>query len=144
MKPINQQAPVMCRKSIAIQASPEKVWNLITRINEWELWQTDIENVTLHGELKPGTTFTWKTGGAKIKSTIHTVNPFSHFGWTGKTVGLYAIHNWIIVQQHEMIIVSVEESMEGILARIFKKTFNKNLEQGMERWLTLLKQASEK
>ncbi len=98
MKTINENAPVKCSKSISINAQPEKVWRILTDINNWSSWQTDISNPKLTGNLTPNSTFKWKTGGAKINSTIHTVNYLNQFGWTGKTFGMLAVHNWTIAQ----------------------------------------------
>jgi hypothetical protein len=144
MKSINNNAPVKCSKSIIIEASSVKVWTIMTDINNWSTWQTDITKPRLNGELRPGSTFDWKTGGAKIHSTLHTVEPFRHFGWTGKTFGMLAIHNWTLTEISEQAKVSVDESMEGFFANLFKKTFNKNLEKGMQTWLNLLKKECEK
>lgn len=144
MNSINNNAPVKCSKSITINASSEKVWNVLTGINQWAVWQTDIGNAKLNGQLKPEITFNWKTGGAKITSTIHTVEPFKNFGWTGKTFGMYAIHNWTLIETEGKTKVVVDESMEGFLAKLFKNSFNKNLENGMQKWLELLKREVEK
>jgi uncharacterized protein YndB with AHSA1/START domain len=144
MKSINNHAPVKCSKTIIIDASIEKVWSVITDINNWPNWQTDIDKSKLNGELKPNITFDWKTGGVKINSTLHTVEPYKQFGWTGKTLGLFAIHNWTLIETNGQINVSVDESMEGFLAKIFKESFNKSLEKGMLNWLVLLKQTCEK
>lgn len=141
--PVDSIAPVMCRKTITIQATPEKVWNVLTEINEWSSWQKDIPFARAEGEIVSGSTFKWKTGGAKITSKLHTVHPYTAFGWTGTTMGLYAIHNWQLQKVDGETIVTVEESMDGLLAKLFKKSFNKSLEQGMERWLVLLKKRAE-
>lgn len=144
MKNININAPVKCSKTITINASVEKVWKVMTNINKWSAWQTEISNPKLNGELRPDTTFDWKTGGAKIHSTLHTVKPFQHFGWSGRTFGMYAIHNWTLSETNGQSTVAVDESMEGFLAKLLKKSFNKNLEKGMQKWLDLLKKECEK
>lgn len=144
MKSINNNAPVKCSKTITINASSEKVWSVITNIDNWQNWQTDIKNERLKGELKPNSTFVWKTGGAKIHSTLHTVEPYKQFGWTGKTFGMFAIHNWTFTEVNGQTNVSVNESMQGTLAKLFKKLFNKNLEKDMQHWLELLKKECEK
>jgi len=144
MKSINNNAPVKCSKAITINASSEEVWNIITKINNWANWQTDISNPKLNGELKPNTTFDWKSGGAKIHSTLRTVEPFKNFGWTGKSFGIFAVHNWTLTKENGQIKVSVDESMEGFLAGLFKNIFNKNIEKGMQTWLDLLKNECEK
>jgi len=144
VKIINNNAPVKCSKTFTINSSSEKVWEVMTNIDNWANWQTDISNPKLNGELKPETTFDWKTGGAKIHSTLHTVEPFKYFGWTGKTFGIYAIHNWTLTETNGQTKVSVAESMDGFFAKLFKKSFNKNLEKGMQNWLDLLKIECEK
>jgi uncharacterized protein YndB with AHSA1/START domain len=141
---INHNAPVACSKTIIINATPEKVWSVMTDIDRWASWQTEISNPKLHGNLAPNSTFDWKTGGAKIHSTLHTVEPYKHFGWTGKTFGMKAIHNWTLTVENGQTRVSVDESMEGFLARLLKKSFNRNLTAGMQNWLDLLKKAAER
>jgi len=144
MNSINSKAPVKCNKTILINAKPEKVWAILTNIDQWANWQTDITKPKLNGQLKPSTTFDWKTGGAKIHSTIQTVEEFKYIGWTGKTFGMLAIHNWKLTTENGQTKVEVEESMEGLFAKLFRKSFNKNLEKGMQNWLDLLKTESEK
>lgn len=144
MKRINNNAPVTCSKSICINAKIENVWNVITGINQWTEWQTRISKSRLNGTLEVNSTFDWKTGGVKIHSTLHTVEFPRHFGWTGKTFGMFAIHNWNLDEREGQTIVTVDESMEGFLAQVFKKSFNRNLEQDMLLWLQLLKQECEK
>jgi hypothetical protein len=72
------------------------------------------------------------------------VEPERAFGWTGGTFGLKAIHNWRLVPEGDGVRVDIAESMDGLLARWFRSSFQRNLEQGMERWLQALKAACEK
>lgn len=144
MKPINNNAPAKCSKTIAINSDIKKVWHVLTDISNWTAWNTEVSNVKLNGKLQPKTTFDWKTGGTKIHSTLHTVEPFKSFGWTGKAMGTYAIHNWTLTETNGQTTVFVEESMEGFLVKLLKKMFNKNLENGMRKWLNLLKNTCEK
>lgn len=144
MRSINQNAPVKCSKTITINADGKKVWAIMTNIDNWATWQTDISKPKMNGKLSAGTTFDWKTGGAKIHSTLHTVEPYQQFGWTGKTFGMFAIHNWRLTEIKGTTTVEVDESMEGFLAGLFNKSFNKNLEKSMQKWLDLLKQECER
>ena len=144
MQAINRKAPALCAKEISIHASAEKVWTVLTDIPNWIKWNREISQVQLDGPLQPGTRFVWKTGGAKIRSTLHTVEPFRHFGWTGKAMGAYAIHNWMLTEINGQTKVSVEESMDGLLVKVLRGMFNKNLEKGMQSWLELLKQECER
>lgn len=74
---------------------------------------------------------------------MHTVEAYKFLGWTGTSFGMYAVHNWTLTEKEDNTLVEVEESMEGWLARIFKKMMNKNLEKGMQTWLELLKRKCE-
>ena len=117
---------------------------VLTNIDNWATWQTDISKPVLNGPLQPGTTFDWKTGGVGIHSTLHTVAPNSQLGWTGKTFGMYAVHNWTLTSTDGGTLVTVDETMEGLLASVFKTAFNRNLATGMQHWLELLKAEAEK
>lgn len=125
MKSINNNAPVKCSKTIRINSCREKVWSVMTDINNWQSWQTDIGSAKLNGERKAGATFDWKSGGVTIHSMLHTVEPFSYFGWTGKAFGLFAVHNWSLTEKDGQTEVLVSESMEGPLAWLFKGLFNR-------------------
>lgn len=143
MKRINHQAPVVCSNTITINANIEQVWRTLTDIDRWPTWQTAIKKSKLNGELGPQTSFDWKNGESKIHSTLHTVKPFKNFGWTGKSMGAYAIHNWTLTETEGKTFVFVEESMEGLTVWLFKRMINQSLENGMQKWLQLLKQTCE-
>ncbi len=144
MKKINEKAPVSAKNALSIQAPAARVWEVLTDIDRWAEWQQDITLPKLQGSLAPGAVFTWKTGGAPITSTLHTVDKPLAFGWTGKTFGMLAIHNWTLHEQNGVTEVRVEESMEGLLAKLLKKSFQQNLEGGMLRWLEALKATAER
>lgn len=54
---INKNAPVASNRTITIHAESEKVWKILTNINDCATWQTDIGKPVLNDELKPQTTF---------------------------------------------------------------------------------------
>lgn len=143
MNDINKNAPVKCRKTITINADVEKVWLILTNINDWMSWQTNVTYSKINGQLMAGTTFDWKAEGLKIRSTLHTVELHRYFGWTGKSIGMFAIHNWTLKSNGNKTEVIVEESMNGFLAKIFKKMLGRMLEKGMQLCLVQLKQKCE-
>ena len=57
---------------------------------------------------------------------------------------MLAIHNWTITENDRKTEVIVEESIEGLFAKLLKNMLNKSLEKGMQNWLYLLKQECEK
>ena len=141
---VNWEAPVKNSKSIFIQSTPSRVWQVLTNINLWPSWMSDVKTAHLKGALAPQTTFDWKEQGLKVHSTLHTVDLEQRFGWTGKVYGIYAVHNFTLSAVDGGTEVLVEESLEGFLARVFKKAFNKTLEQSMIKSLEELKSTCER
>lgn len=141
--PINDNAPVKSKNQIEINAPVNVVWQTLTDISDWTRWQKAVTETKVLGEIKEGTPFNWKAGGLSFKSKIHTANPVSMFGWTGKTLGASAIHNWVFEKKDEKTIVTVEESLQGLLPSLFRKYFQKNLDAGIITNLKELKSASE-
>ncbi|HVT87177.1 MAG TPA: SRPBCC family protein [Chitinophagaceae bacterium] len=141
---INEKAPAVSKQNIRIHAPIEKVWSVLTSINEWPSWQSAVTEARLKGTLAEGTEFVWKAGGLTFHSKIHTCDQYHSFGWTGKTIGAQAIHNWKFEAKENGVIVSVEESLQGIFASLMKKKFQKSLTDGMAKNLDELKVACEK
>lgn len=140
---VNQNAPVVQSKELFIQANPEKVWAVLSNINQWTAWNHKISKATLEGALQVGAKFHWTINGAAIRSTVHTLEPYRVLGWSGVTFGATAIHNWYLEPRDGGTLVKVEESMEGWLIRLFSKKMNRDLAADMVYWLEVLKRESE-
>ena len=141
---INTKAPVQTVKQITIHASPEKVYAIMSDVNNWPDWHGDVQSPSLQGNFEKGNSFNWKSNGLTIHSTIHTAKPGSKLGWSGTAFGAFAIHNWTFTPDHDYTIVTVEESMEGWLVTLFKGKFQKGLETSLQVWLKNLKAQAEK
>lgn len=142
--PIATNAPVAAQRAIRIRASAATVWAVLTDIDRWPTWHMDIQRASAPGVIQVGTEFSWKTGGASIRSTLHTVVRDRAFGWTGRTFGMRAIHNWSLTSDGSTTEVVVAESLEGFFAKLLRRSFQHSLEAGMQRWLEALKNACER
>lgn len=142
---IHTDAPVKTKKSIIIHAIPEKVWLIMTDVNNWAAWQSDIKNPRLDSTFIPGNSFTWESGGLHICSTIHTTEQFMKIGWSGPAFGSFAIHNWTFTQVSDgSTRVDVQESMEGWLVTVLARKFQSSLDTSLDHWLGALKVTAEK
>ena len=141
--PVNPSAPVNARGEIAISAPSGVVWGLLTGIEEWPGWQQAVTEATLLGPLAEGTEFRWKAGGIAFRSRIHTMAERRMFGWTGTTLGASAIHNWWFEDSEGGTTVRVEESLEGVLPRLLRSYFQRNLDAGILTPLDELRVAAE-
>jgi uncharacterized membrane protein len=137
--PVNNNAPVFAKNQIQINAPVETVWQVLTNNKEWPIWQKSVTKVIIDNKPIEGTEFKWEADGFTFNSKIHTANEFTAFGWTGKIIGTSAIHNWTFTSKDNTTIVTVEESLQGVLPLIFRSNFQKKLEAGLLKNLHELK-----
>lgn len=139
---INKNAPVKSTGKIEIKAPIDKVWQILTSIDNWPTWQSEVTKSNLQENLKEGSIFKRKAGGLPFTSQIYTVEPKIKLGWTGKTISARAIHNWFFAVENNNTIVKVEESLEGVFPKLFKSYFQRKLDMGIRLNLEDLKRAS--
>jgi uncharacterized protein YndB with AHSA1/START domain len=141
---INEDAPVAGSAEIEVAADPHTVWLVLTAIDDWPRWNPDVRSATLEGELAEGSRFNWKAGPGTIVSTIQQLDPPRRIAWTGKTLGLRAIHVYRFQPRGRGTLVSTQESWEGIAARAFRRRMQRTLDRAMEGGLAHLKAEAER
>ena len=136
---IDYNAPLHAEKDTLISAPLEKVWLELTNIDQWSKWQPDLTSAKLDGTLATGTMFYWKAKGLDITSTIQIVEPMQSIGWTGKSLGVQAIHIWTFEKHENGTYVKTEESLSGWFPSILKLFDPKFLEKSLQNSLQVLK-----
>jgi hypothetical protein len=74
-----------------------------------------------------------------ITSTIERVEAPRLIAWTGKTLGIKAIHFWYLEARNGKTVVRTEESYDGLVARVFRGSIQKVLDRALETGLRGLK-----
>lgn len=136
--------PVRGSAEIDISAPINKVWALQTDLARWKEWNADIEEMNVKGPLEAGTEFTWKAGGITINSRITEVIEHRRIVWTGKTMGIDAVHKWEFSSGGEVTHVSTEEEFSGFLPWLLPGTMRKTILNALQHGVHVLKVASEK
>jgi uncharacterized protein YndB with AHSA1/START domain len=136
---IDQQAPVVGVSEIEIAASPEAVWDVLTAFERWPSWNRDVKSLAMRGDVVPGSVFRWKAGPGTITSTIQRVERPRLIAWTGKTLGIEAIHFWRLEPRNGTTFVRTEESYEGLVARLLRRPLQKTLDRALADGLRYLK-----
>lgn len=144
MVSINEKAPILARARIEIKASPKIIWNIMADIEAWPSWNPKVKKSCLKGELKEGTQFVWKAEPGKITSLIQNVKPPHILSWTGRVMGINAIHIWKIESTDGKTVVESEESWEGMLSRVMRDQMQKMLEDSLKSGLEHLKIEAER
>lgn len=135
---INREAPVQASAEAEIPAPIDLVWRIQSQIPGWTEWNPDVASAELLGPLAPGTIFKWKAGGMRIVSELGAVDPPRSMGWTGRALGIRAVHVWSFEETESGTRVRTEESFEGWMARLLPGTLQRTLASSLEKSLDAL------
>jgi uncharacterized protein YndB with AHSA1/START domain len=141
---IDTGAPAIARGEIAVAASPEIVWSVLTDIATWPQWNPDVKNASIEGSLASGTQFRWKAGPGTITSTLQSVEPPRRIEWTGTTFGIKAIHVHELERREGTTVVRSAESWDGLPVRLLRRSMGKSLQKAIDAGLSHLKIEAER
>ena len=126
---IDRDAPVRARAELLIDAPLAQVWSILTDIADWSRWNPGVNRVVVDGPIEAGTEFAWRSGRLPITSRLQAVEPQRQIAWTGRTLGLDAVHVWGFEPHEQGVMVCTEESLDGTLARWFQARMQRMLQQ---------------
>jgi len=141
---IDERAPVVGRSEIEIAAAPDVVWDVLTAIDRWPIWNPAVKSASLDGVVETGSTFRWKAGPGTIRSTIIDVGKPRRIAWTGVSFGLTATHVHTFEPRDGKTLVRTEESFDGLVARLFRGRLQKTMDSALQDGLRHLKAESER
>ena len=140
---VNRSAPVVASATIEIAAAPEVVWDLLADITQWPEWNADVKSASLAGAVESGEVFRWRAGPARLISTLQTVERPTELSWTGRTMGMSAVHVWRFESDGDTTTAHTEESWEGAPAKLLPRMMHRSLQKSLDAWLAELKTAAE-
>jgi len=123
--------------SIIINASAEKIWNVLMDFESYPAWNSFIVNIK--GERAKGEELVAKIGGKKgmiIKPTITDFEKNQHFAWLGSlwTKGIFD-------GKHEFVLKSIgndktelihKENFKGVLSGLILRMIKADTEKGFK------------
>lgn len=131
-------APVFATGEIEVAADPERVWEVMADIGRWRAGTPTSPRAPSHGPVRPGTSFSWKSGPGTIRSTFQVVERPTELSWIGRTMGIPAIHVYRLgpsEQDPGHTVVRLEESWDGLLARLLRRPFTRTLQTAVDTGL---------
>lgn len=139
---IDVKAPITVDLNADIAASPQKIWRLLSEIDQWPTWNKNIKSAHMLGQFRSGESFVWDVNGTTISSKLRLVDREKGLAWTGHALGLQAAHVWTIEQLSEnKARIRVRESMAGFPASLFYSS--PELKAADQEWLSALKATAE-
>jgi uncharacterized protein YndB with AHSA1/START domain len=136
---VDSSAGCFSEQEVIISSPVEKVFQILSDVNNWPAWHSGVTKAQINGPAKPGAGFKWKAGGLNINSRLHTVNEPSEIGWTGRIWWIKAVHNWSLSYENHETKVIVKESLKGLGSSLMQKS----LAEGMRKNLADLKNKAE-
>jgi hypothetical protein len=140
---IEPDAPVQATRSVPVAAAASLVWAVLVDIPSWPNWNTDVRDVQVPNGVRPGATFTWRSGPGRITSTFAVVEPERELSWTGSTLGIHAVHVYRLEAWPDSTTVVIEESWTGLPARLLRRRCQAMLDAALDSGLARLKSAVE-
>lgn len=138
----DQMAPVTAAGAVQIEASPERVWQVLSAVADWPAVDPGISAVHLSAGVAVDAPFTWRNGRSRITSRFAVVDPCRELTWTGVSAGAKAVHRHVLQPDAAgATLLESTESMAGPFLTLFYGS--EKLAQGMTGWLTAIKAAAE-
>ncbi|SDH48134.1 SRPBCC domain-containing protein [Mucilaginibacter gossypii] len=143
------EAGFFVHNEIDIQASPQRIWDILIHAAKWPEWHKKAQGIVLlnspDGKLNPSSVFIWSPAG-KFTSTIKEFNPPYNIAWYGEMEGKkMTIYNaWLIIPTKEGCKVVINESQNGPRTKLEKIFAPNMLRKDFRDWLMGLKERAEK
>jgi uncharacterized protein YndB with AHSA1/START domain len=137
---INEEASMKDRQSVIINAPIERVWDVLTNLNEWPFWNREIKNISCE-KVAVGAPFDWTIRHTKLNSNFQVVEKPTILAFTGKGKFTKTIFVWELEPSDQQTIITVEQSVEGIVLPILSN--QSRLHDVLVDWLSRLKEKSE-
>jgi uncharacterized protein YndB with AHSA1/START domain len=137
-------APVVAAHEIVIDAPIDRVWDVLTEIESWPSWNRDVRSASMDGPVAPGSTFRWKAGPGTITSRLEHVERPHVVAWSGRTLGIRAVHVWRLESRGEGTLARTEESYDGLVAGLLRRLLQKTLDRALADGARYLKAEAER
>ena len=116
---------------------------VLTAIERWPEWNPAVQSVSTVPPVAKGSTFRWRWPGT-ITSLVEHLDRPRLIAWSGKTLGIRAFHIWRLDEQNGTTVVRTEESYDGLVARLLRRSLQKTLDAALVDGARYLKAEAEK
>lgn len=140
---VNSAAPVVGSAEAVIEAPVELVWAVLSDLEGWPKWNRSVTRIRLKGPLAVGTSFTWVGGGSKIVSRLEEIDKPSRIVWSGRTLGIRAVHVWRFRVVELGTLVQTEESFDGLVVKFLPGLMRRMLDKALREGIEALKAEAE-
>ena len=112
---------MVIREEVEIEAPLSIVWNIFSRLEEWDDWNTACQSCHLveGEEMETGACFSFVvrpfTLPIKVKPRITECEPGQKVVWEGERLGIHAVHTWTFREADGRVTLISHEAFSGPL-----------------------------
>lgn len=139
MEATEASGPVSAHAETEVAAGDRDVWAVLADIEGWPSWNPAIRDAVFDGALEAAAHFRFTTGPGTMSCRLLQVDAPRSLAWSGRLIGLGHRQAWRIEPRPEGCLVTVDGSMSGPIARLFKGRLGRQLQHDLDAWLQLLK-----
>lgn len=142
---MNQQprSQLQVETEIWINALPDVVWQLLTDVANWHVWNKSVRVYKTSGLLHSGGDFTFLMHQTRIHATVYVANENRSLSWQGISRGITSQRSWFLIPSNGGTLVVSEVRVEGEAIDLAPEGFQRLLRLGAHHWLSSLKQEAE-
>ena len=112
---------MVIKEEIEIEAPLAIVWNIFSRLDEWDDWHTACQSCRLveGEEMAAGACFSFVVRPfplpIKVKPRITECEPGAKVVWEGERLGIHAVHTWTFQEINGRVTLISHEEFSGPL-----------------------------
>jgi hypothetical protein len=129
--------------SAEAESTAERLWDILVDVKAWPEWQGTSHVDPPAAPLQTGSTFVAELGGHKWHLTVTEADRPKRLVWTGRQMGLHAVHEWEFAQTGGRTKVTSRETMSGWMLLFVRGMVEKKVSETDEKWLAALKSKAE-
>ncbi len=134
--------PVFAHNAIVSTRPAENHWPILLRAAQWPAWYahaSDVKGIADEGELSLGTTFSWRTLGVRVTTTVTELVPYRALAWSGVATGSRGYHRWDFRPRADGgCTIITEEVQAGPVPTMLAARLSSNLTRFHQEWLESL------
>ncbi len=140
---IDASAPVAARADILIDAPASAVWAVLSDVPSWPAWFRNVEWISAHIPLVPGTAFEMRANRQTVRARLQVVDPKHQLGWTSAALFVSAGHLITLEDHGKTTHVHATASYRGAWPMALPKQAKRHAKAVLIEGLADLKAASE-
>jgi hypothetical protein len=136
-------APVNAHAEIDVAADERIVWAIIADITSWPTWNPSIRRVAVESDLEREAGFRYSSPLGSMSCRLTQMDAPRELAWRGRLLTMDFRQAWRIEPVPVGSRVSLDASLGGLLARVFRRRLQVRLQDDLDSLVRLMRLEAE-